>query len=240
MVISSVNNEKIKYIKKLKNTKIIDQEGLFIVEGKHLVLEAYEAGLLTLTLSLDDVNYGVENIMVTENVLKSITSLTNVANVIGICKVIKEKEELGNKILILDGIQDPGNLGTIIRSSKAFGFTSIVLSPNCVKKYNDKVIRATQGMLFKTNVITRNIVPFLSLLNKEGYMVYATDVKSGVDVKKIDKTKKIAVIMGSEGSGVSKEIRKKGLENIYINIKKDCESLNVAVAASIIMYELQD
>ena len=68
MVISSVNNEKIKYIKKLKNTKIIDQEGLFIVEGKHLVLEAYEAGLLTLTLSLDDVNYGVENIMVTEKV----------------------------------------------------------------------------------------------------------------------------------------------------------------------------
>lgn len=239
MVISSVNNEKIKYIKKLKNSKFIEQEGLFIVEGKHLVEEAFAAGLLTLTVSTDDVSYGSPNIIVTDNVLKSITSLNSVAKVIGICSLTQEKEELGNRIIILDGVQDPGNLGTIIRSARAFGFTSVVLSPSCVKKYNDKVIRATQGMIFKTNVITRNLETFLPVLNEEGYNIYATDVSSGIDVKKIDKKGKLAIIMGSEGNGVSKEVRDKVLKNIYIRMDKTCESLNVAVAASIIMYELQ-
>lgn len=239
MVISSVNNEKIKYIKKLKNSKFIEQEGLFIVEGKHLVEEALKAGLLTLTVSTKDVSYGTQNILVTDNVLKSITSLNSAANVIGVCKLTKDKEELGNRVIILDGVQDPGNLGTIIRSARAFGFTSVVLSPNCVKKYNDKVLRATQGMIFKTNVITRNLETFLPVLNEEGYGIYATDVSSGIDVKKIDKKEKLAIIMGSEGNGVSTEVKDKVLNNIYIRMDKTCESLNVAVAASIIMYELQ-
>lgn len=239
MIITSVNNEKIKYLKKLKNTKFQQEEGLFLIEGEHLVNEALKANALNLTVSLKDCNYGVENIVVTPNVMKSISSLSSVPTVIGVCKYLEEKESLGNKVIILDGIQDPGNLGTIIRSSCAFGFTSVILSPNCVKKYNDKVIRATQGMLFKTNVVTKNLNEFIPTLISKGYDVYGTDVISGIDVKKVTKKEKIAVVMGSEGNGLSNEVKALITKNIYINMSGACESLNVAVAASIIMHELR-
>lgn len=239
MIITSVNNERIKYIKKLRNTKFQEQERLFIIEGEHLVKEAQNSGVLTLTLSTLDLDYGVENIMVTSRVLKSITNLSSVTNVIGICKYVEEKKELGNKIIILDGVQDPGNLGTIIRSACAFDFTSVVLSPNCVRKYNDKVIRATQGMLFKMNVVTQNISNLIESLKKKNYNVYGTDVTSGIDVKDVSNKTKVAVVMGSEGSGISEDLKGLISNNIYIKISEKCESLNVAVAASIIMHELR-
>lgn len=239
MIITSVNNEKIKYLKKLKNAKFQQEEGLFLVEGDHLVNEAKEAGVLNFTVSLKDANYGVKNIVVTPNVMKSISSLSSLPTTIGVCKYLKENESLGNKVIILDGIQDPGNLGTIIRSSCAFGFTSVILSPNCVKKYNDKVIRSTQGMIFKTNVVTRNLNELIPNLINNGYDVYGTDVISGIDVKNVIKKEKIAVIMGSEGNGISCEVKSLISKNIYISIDDACESLNVAVAASIIMHELK-
>ncbi len=239
MIITSVNNERIKYIKKLRNTKFKEQERLFIIEGEHLVKEAQNSGVLTLTLSTLDLDYGVENIMVTSRVLKSITNLSSVTNVIGICKYVEEKKELGNKIIILDGVQDPGNLGTIIRSACAFDFTSVVLSPNCVRKYNDKVIRATQGMFFKMNVVTQNISNLIESLKKKNYYVYGTDVTSGIDVKDVSNKTKVAVVMGSEGSGISEDLKGLISNNIYIKISEKCESLNVAVAASIIMHELR-
>ena len=239
MIITSVNNERIKYIKKLKNAKFSQEQKLFIIEGDHLVKEAKKAGLLYLTLSLNDEDYGVENIVVTNNVLKSITNLCNTPNIIGLCRYVKENNELGNKVIILDGIQDPGNLGTIIRSSVAFGFTSVVLSSSCVKKYNEKVVRATQGMLFKTNVVTKDLTNLIKSLKNDGYKIYGTDVSNGIDVKNVHDDKKIAVIMGSEGNGISAEIKNCISKNIYIPINDECESLNVAVAASIIMHELK-
>lgn len=238
MIITSVQNEKIKKIKKLKNNKYILKEGKFIVEGEHLVIEAKKAGLLLETFSLKEEDFGVLNNIVTENVLSTISGLSSAPSVIGICKLISEEKISSDKIMILDGIGDPGNLGTIIRSAKAFGFNDIVLSETCVKKYNEKVIRATQGMLFNTNIITRNLTEFIIELKKLGYDVYATDVTNGIDIKDVKEISKVAIIMGSEGLGVSKEVRDLIDKNIYIKMDSDCESLNVGVAASIIMYEL--
>lgn len=239
MIISSVNNEKIKEIRKLKNSKYAEEKKMFLIEGDHLVKEAYSCGFLIETISAKEVNYGVPNTIVTSNVIKSLSTLSTPPDIIGICKFTNENKKLGNRVIILDGVQDPGNLGTIIRSSVAFGFTSIVLSPNCVKKHNEKVIRATQGMIFKTNVITANLEELIPELISDGYEVYGTDVKEGVNVKEIKSRDKIAIVMGSEGSGVSLEVKKLVSGNIYINMNNNCESLNVAVAASILMYELQ-
>ena len=136
MIISSVNNEKIKEIRKLKNSKYAEEKKMFLIEGDHLVKEAYSCGFLIETISAKEVNYGVPNTIVTSNVIKSLSTLFNPPDIIGICKFTNENKKLGNRVIILDGVQDPGNLGTIIRSSVAFGFTSIVLSPNCVKKHN--------------------------------------------------------------------------------------------------------
>ena len=153
-MITSTSNEKIKDIKKLKNTKTMNEEKKFIIEGEHLIIEAKKAGILLETLSINDVSFGVTNTLVSENVMKSISSLNTICPVIGICKIAEKDLELGNKIIILDGVSDPGNLGTIISSANAFGFNDIILSKTCVKKYNDKVLRATQGMIFIMNVVT--------------------------------------------------------------------------------------
>ena len=141
---------------------------------------------------------------------------------------------------MLDDVQDPGNVGTIIRSAVAFGFDTVVLSNSSVSKYNDKVIRATQGMLFKVNVLTTNLLDFIPKLKNSGYEVYGTNVINGISVKDIKNVNKIAVIMGNEGAGVSDGVSKLADKNLYINMNDSCESLNVSVAASIIMYELGD
>ncbi len=240
MVITSVNNSKIKEIKKLKNSKYSKEQKLFLIEGEHLVKEAFKLNLLKLTISLDDASYNVPNLIVNKSVLESLSSINSTPNIIGVCKYIDENKPLGNRILILDNIQDPGNLGTIIRSSVAFNFTSVVLSLDTVSKYNNKVIRSTQGMLFNTNVISCDIKSLIKKLKDEDYMIYATDVVGGVNVKDIKKPSKFAIVMGNEGSGVSSDIKDLADCNLYIKMNKDCESLNVAVASSILMYEMQD
>lgn len=240
MIISSVSNEKIKKVRKLKNNKEMQKEQKFIIEGEHLIIEAKKAGLLIETFSLNDESYGVTNTVVTKNVMQSISNLSTAPSVIGVCKFINEANNLGNKIIILDGVGDPGNLGTIIRSAKAFGFNDVILSDTCVKKYNEKVVRATQGMLFNTNIITRNLCEFIPFLKQNGYEIYGTDVNLGIDAKSVKNIGKIAVIMGSEGTGVSDEVKALVDKNIYIKMDEDCESLNVAVASSIIMYELNN
>lgn len=237
-MIESKDNKKIKYVNKLRNNKFMYEEKKFVIEGEHLVKEAYNAGVLLETFSINEVDYGVSNNLVSLGIMNYISDLPSKTNVIGICKFIEEDISLSDKILILDNVQDPGNLGTIIRSAKAFNINTIVLSLNCVNKYNEKVIRAAQGMLFKVNVVTKDLKYFIPYIKSIGYDVYGTDVVDGVDVKEIDKKDKIAVVMGNEGQGIEPDIKKLIDKNIYIKMSSDCESLNVAVASSIIMYEL--
>ncbi len=239
-MITSISNEKIKEIKLLKNNKNILKEKKFIIEGEHLIIEAFKAGLLLETFSLDEKDYGVKNTVVSINVMESISFLNTASSVIGICKLEDNESNLKDKIIILDGIQDPGNLGTIIRSANAFGFNDIVLSNNSVKKYNDKVLRATQGMIFNMNIITKDLASFIPYLKDNGYKVYGTDVVNGVNVKSITNCEKIAVVLGSEGTGISESVKSLLDSNIYISMNDSCESLNVGVAASIIMYEINN
>ena len=235
-MITSVENKKIKEMSKLNNRKYRKEMGLFIVEGEHLVEEAYKHNLLESVYSLNESDYPNSEI-VSENVMRKLSNLDTIPNIIGVCK-FKEEKELGNKLLILDDVQDPGNLGTIIRSAVAFNVDSIILSKETVDLYNPKVLRATQGMIFNTNIITRDLVPFISLLKDNNYKIYSTNVVNGKEVKSLEKDSKYAIIMGSEGRGVKKELEDMSDANIYIKMNPLCESLNVGVATSIILYEL--
>ena len=235
-MITSVDNKRIKEVSKLNNRKYRKEMGLFLVEGSHLVEEAYKHNLLVEVYSLDENDYPNNNV-VSENVMRKISSLDTVPNIIGVCK-FKEEKELGNKLLILDNIQDPGNLGTIIRSAVAFNVDTIVLSEDTVDLYNPKVIRATQGMIFNINIIIRDLYSFVSKLKKENYKIYSTNVVNGSEVKNIERCEKCAIIMGNEGNGVRKELQDMSDANIYIKMNPLCESLNVGVATSIILYEL--
>ncbi len=235
-MITSVNNNKIKEICKLKDKKYRKEVGLFLVEGLHLVEEAYKRNLLCEVYSLYETSYSNSTI-VSLNVMKKLSFLKTPPSIIGVCKFIKERE-IGNKILILDNIQDPGNLGTIIRSSVAFGVDTLVLSKDTVDIYNPKVIRATQGMLFNINIITCDLVNFINDLKSKNYKVYSTNVEDGIEVKNLVICEKYAIIMGNEGNGVSKKLQDISDGNIYIKMNPSCESLNVGVATSIILYEL--
>ena len=239
MLYYSIENKKIKNIKKLNIKKYRDEIGKFIVEGEHLVLEAYKNGILEEVLLEEntDMNINVPVSYVTKNVLKYISELDNPSKIIGICKKT-DKKDIGNKILILDGVQDPGNLGTIIRSSVAFNIDTIVLSKDCVDVYNSKVLRATQGMVFNINIIEENLIEFIPELIKNGYKVYGTKVNGGKSLKSVEKSEKFAIIMGNEGKGVTSSVLDLCSDYIYIDMNSNCESLNVGVATSIILYEL--
>ncbi len=238
MLYTSIENKKIKDLKKLNTKKYRDKTGLFLVEGEHLVLEAYKTGcLVELILEENQVfPLDVETNYVSNNVLNYISELDTPQKVIGVCKK-NGKTDLGNRLLILDDIQDPGNLGTIIRSSVAFDIDTIILSDNSVDLYNSKVIRASQGLLFHINIDRCNLVEFLPNLKNSGYYLYGTKVTHEHSLKSLEKCEKFAIIMGNEGNGMGDETSKLCDEFIYIDMNPSVESLNVGVATSIILYE---
>lgn len=238
-VITSLENKKIKNLAKLLNKKYRDQENMFLVEGEHLVIEANNAGCLMEVIKCEDyeLDFDVSTTIVTYDVIKKLSNTLNPQKVIGVCKKLEETD-IGNKALILEDIQDPGNLGTIIRSSVAFGIDTIILSNNTVDMYNDKVLRSSEGMLFHINIIRDDINNIIDNLHKDGYQIYGTKVDGGTELKNVSFSEKCAIIMGNEGAGVSSSILDKCDKYIYIPMDNNCESLNVGVATSVILYEM--
>ena len=202
-VITSLDNKRIKNLSRLLVKKYRDEENKFLVEGEHLVEEAFKAGVLLEVVQTDDYNgsFDVETTYVTYDVIKKLSNTQNPQRVIGVCKKIEEKE-IGSKIVILEDLEDPGNLGTIIRSSVAFNVDTIVVSNNTVDIYNDKVLRSSEGMLFHINIIKRDIDAFIDELHNDGYVVYGTKVDGGTNLKEVTKVLKTAIVMGNEGAGV--------------------------------------
>ena len=240
MLITSVNNNKIKELVKLKDKKYRDKVSLFFVEGLDIIEEAYKNGYLIELYILEGSDVLYEDIpytYVSYEVMKKISDMDSVSKYYGVCKYLDENT-LGNKIIILDNIQDPGNLGTIIRSAVAFNFDTVMISNDSVSIYNPKVIRATKGMLFNKNIITCDIDDFISK-NKE-YLIIGTDVNVGCDIKNIDIPDKIAIVIGNEGRGIRDSVRDKCDKFVYIKMNNDCESLNAGVSASILMYEVMN
>lgn len=240
MLYSSVDNKKIKDLKKLQNKKYRDKSDLYLVEGDHLVLEAYKKGCLKLLILEENTIFplDVETIYVTNNVINYLSEVESPQNVMGICFKQKDNDNYGNRILMLDGIQDPGNLGTIIRSAVAFNIDTIVLSKDTVDLYNPKVIRACQGMNFHINIIKRDLLEIIPKFIENNYRIIGTKVTHGKNIKNIEKLEKFVIIMGNEGNGISEPIIELCDDFIYIDMNEACESLNVGVAASIILYEL--
>ena len=236
MIITSLNNEKIKYLTKLNQKKY--RNDTFLVEGKHLVEEAYKKNLVKLLIVLEDYKLdNVDTIKVSYDVMKKI-SLTDTPPKIMAEVIKKEDKKIGNRVIILDDITDPGNLGTIIRSAVAFNFYTVILSNNTTDLYNPKVIRATEGMLFNINVIRDNLLNIIPKLKEEKYFILGTKVTNGKDITKYHSINKIALIMGNETRGMNNDLDNLCDDYIYIKMNNKCESLNVGVSASILMYEL--
>lgn len=233
MKITSIQNDNVKYWVSLKNKKIRDKERNFIVEGDHLIEEARKNNLIKYIISCVDED---ADFYVTKEIMEKISDQKSISYNAAVVKFIPENSVNGN-VIILDNLQDPGNLGTIIRSSVAFNIDTIIISDTSVDLYNPKVVRATEGMIFNLNIIRRNLEEIIPVLKNLGYKIVGTDVNEGNDVRNISK-ENVAIIIGNEGSGMSENIKKLCDEFINIKINKSCESLNAGVAASIIMYEV--
>ncbi len=238
-LITSLDNKKIKHLNKLKEKKYRDEEGLFIVETENLIEEAYNSNLLEELYLLEDSNiqYDVKTFYVTKEVMQKISNLKTPSKCLGVVKKLVPRD-YQNRLLILDNIQDPGNLGTIIRSAVAFNIDTIVLGNTCVDLYNDKTIRASEGMLFKINILRKDLSNFLEEIKNNNYTLYGTEVTGGKVLNTVTFSQKCAIVIGSEGKGISPEIKKLITQNIYIPMSYQTESLNASVAAAIIMYEM--
>ena len=236
MKITSLNNPKVIFWAKLKMKKYRDIEHLFIVESEHLVTEALKKGIVKEIITTEEKEYEVPTYNVSTEIMKRISTLITPSKVMAVCEHLMPDDIKGN-ILLLDHIQDPGNLGTIIRSAVAFNFSTIIVSEDTVDFYNDKVIRSSEGMIFNINLVKDDLLSIIPVLKEKGYKIYGTDVKKGKNIKTID-NKECAIIIGSEGKGMSIEVKELCDDFIYINMSKTCESLNAAVASSIIMYEV--
>ncbi len=236
MKIESINNPHVKEWCKLKEKKFRDQKNLFLIEGEHLIIEAKKKNVIQEIISMDEQMEA--NYYVTETIMKKISSQVSIPKRIAVCHKLKEKN-IQNKLLLLDGIQDPGNLGTMIRSAVAFGFTDIILSLDTVDVYNEKTIRASEGLLFGINIVKKDLNTFLTSI-KHNYQILVTDVKKGENIRQIAKKENIALLIGNEGQGIKEELKKQASNFIKIPMHLDCESLNAGVAASILMYEMSD
>lgn len=239
MLITSVNNDRIKELVKLKDKKYRDINNLFFIEGKDIVDEAYKNSLIKELYVLEgtEVSMDIPFTYVSCEVMKKISDMESISEYYAVCYK-KRDLDIGNRIIILDNIQDPGNLGTIIRSAVAFNFDTVVISKDTVDLYNPKVVRSTKGMLFNINVIVRDLGQFINEL--EDYTIYGTDVVNGNNIKDESIPSRIVLVIGNEGRGISDNIKKLCNRYIYIDMNNKCESLNASVAASILMYEVNN
>ncbi len=234
MVITSLENNKVKTWSKLQEKKYRNEYGMFLIEGEHLVDLALEKNLVIDLITTDDI-YDFENkYVVTNEVMRKISNQVTISKVAATVKIFEENIVSGNAV-VLDNLQDPGNLGTIIRSAVAFGFKNVILGNGTVDLYNDKVIRATEGMIFNINFKKLDLQHNVSYLKELGFKVVGTNIEFGKNIKDF-KSDKLAFIIGNEGSGMNKDIVCD--DYVFINMDSSCESLNAGVAASILMYEV--
>ncbi|NLL44725.1 MAG: RNA methyltransferase [Mollicutes bacterium] len=240
MLYSSIENKKIKDLKKLQQKKYRDKIGLYLVEGEHLVLEAYKTGFLKTLILEENMLFplNIETMYITNNIINYLSEVETPQPIMGVCLKQEDNDLFGDRILVLDGIQDPGNLGTIIRSAVAFNIDTIILSKDTVDLYNSKVIRACQGMNFHINIVRKDLLEVIPKLIEKKYRILGTRVTHGKNIKNIEKLEKFVIIMGNEGNGLSEPVMEMCDEFIYIEMNEVCESLNVGVATSIILYEL--
>ncbi|MGL5541684.1 MAG: TrmH family RNA methyltransferase [Erysipelotrichaceae bacterium] len=240
MEILSTQNQRVKQWAKYHEKKHRDADQQFLVEGEHLCEEAHQAGLLeTLLVRIGCSplpNVTCEVIEVSEAVLQKLSANKSKVDYIGIVKMGEAiLPPNAKRVILLDDVQDPGNLGTIIRSALAFEVDAILLSKHCVDLYNEKVVRSTQGALFHIPILKVDLLEQVEGLKQAGFVVYATDLKAAVSLQQTKAPKRLALIFGNEGQGVKTELIQAADQNIIVEMAS-FESLNVAVACSICLY----
>ena len=254
MLITSKDNEFIKHLKKLKEKKYREEYSEFIVEGIKMIQEAIDEGSeIKHIIICDDCKtqgsfsseflYEIAKyncVYVTEKIFSGITDVMNPQGILAVIDKKNKSDDIdynSNLFLILDDIQDPGNMGTILRTADSINLKQIIVSKGTADCYNPKVVRSTMGAIFRVNVIEcEDLKKIIKEMKKRKIKVYATNLATNKSIYDAD-YKKSAIVIGNEANGVSKEILELADEKIKIPMTGKTESLNAAVATGIILYE---
>ncbi len=243
--ISSRKNPLLQQVKKLVSSrKEREKAGLFVADGTKLLEEAvkYCQGLHTVILS-DGVEAtipeGVRIVRVPEDVMASISPMETPQGALFLCR-LPEKTEFIPKpgMLVLDGIQDPGNIGTILRTADALEIP-VVLLEGCADPYSHKVVRASMGAVFRTPVIQSTWAQVQECCKVAGIPVAVTALSDRAKDIREANLREMAVVIGSEGRGVRREVLENADHELIIPMNKRCESLNAAIAAAIVMWQMK-
>lgn len=243
-----LTNNDVKELIKLERKKGREAEREYLIFGMHLIREAAETGVLEKIIlvnnekleetiaALDGLEISVPTYLIDNKHLNKFKSITTVPNQLGVCRFSEMRID-NSKVLGINNIKDPGNLGTIIRTARAFGINSIVLDEYSVDLYNPKVIQAAQGAHFHMNIVRENLFKYAESFEESGediYLTYLDEPNSIIDTQSFPT--KFLLILGNESEGIEDKFKKLKYNNIKIDI--EYESLNVAVAAGVLMYQL--
>jgi len=242
-----MKNQKVKQWKKLQTAKGRKEAGVYLIEGTHLLKEAIKAEAQIQDVIMTETFYQQSDlqladeqiILVSPEILASLAQTETPQGVVAVVRIPGTTPVLDykGKYILLDQVQDPGNVGTIIRTADAAGYAGVFLGEGSVDLYNDKVLRSMQGSHFHLAVHRGDLQQLIPELKRNGIPVYGTELnEAAVDYRTVSPTEAVAVVLGNEGNGVSKEILALTDLNLYIPIFGEAESLNVAVAAGILLY----
>lgn len=244
-MITSIQNAQVKNWAKLKMKKFRLKTGCFLVEGEHLVTEVHNSDWKIHELIVQEgtnaPNFVGEypSTIVADNVFQHITDTKTPQGIAAIVEVKEPKWLDFNLVLLIDSIQDPGNLGTMIRTADAVGFDAVVLGDHSVDVYNSKVLRSTQGSLFHVPVFQETLTAKIPILQKDGFTIWGTSLDNALPYKESTVTNKMGLLVGNEGNGVDQSLIDLADYSVKIPIHGQAESLNVSVAAGIIMYHIK-
>lgn len=263
-VITSVQNPLIKRLHQLLDRKGRDDQGRFLIEGAHLVEEALKSGAAVATILYDNerdmdpacrraLSSHAQDVQVLPASAAVLAKLSETKSPQGIVAEVKKKQadwaewvqQAGQEktdllLLLLDEIQDPGNLGTILRTAEAAGVDAVVLGKGSVDLYNGKVMRATMGALFRLPVFMRSLPETADEWKAQGGKLFVSSLNEGsLTYDETDYSGKAAIVIGNEGRGVSSAMSLRADQFVHIPIYGRAESLNAAVAAGIFVFEAQ-
>lgn len=254
MIITSAANEQIKNIINLKEkSKARKNSGHFTVEGIKMFVEVPKEDLedVLVSESFEKENQSMLQSyayqIVSDSIFKKISDTVTPQGILAIVKqkkysvddIIANRRKDGSCIVVLDRLQDPGNLGTIVRTGEGAGISGIILSSDCADIYNPKVIRSTMGSIFRVPfAISENLLSDIDKLKKSGITTYAAHLKGEVYSRGVF-TEDCALLIGNEARGLSAAVAEKADRRIKIPMEGKVESLNAAVATAILMYEVK-
>ena len=237
-MITSTSNPTIIELTKLHQSKYRQKEKQFLLVGQQYLEVAYQQQALKQIYTSDPFFsfYDVPVILCAQIVLDKLANVTSTTMVVGVC-AIKEKAmpEHATRLLLLDEVSDPGNMGTIIRSALAFNFDGVIANRYCADYYNDKTVRASAGAIFNIALEKTSLIDRIVELKALGFTIIGTSLDKAIPVSKMPTFEKVALVLGNERAGVSSEV----LEycDMITKIEADAfESLNVAMAATILTY----